>query len=534
MDGQRATIPAWIQRHPNRTIMNALMTKMKVLAVDDNRTNLHILQVFLKKLGHDVILAENGEEAVRKFETDLPDLVLLDIMMPVMDGFEAARRIKAMTRDRWTPVIFLSALNRDENLVEGLDAGADDYLTKPINFVVLEAKLRSMQRSLAMQQAAIDSLRRVQAISDNVLDAIVTTNEQGIIVSVNDSTERIFGWSSSELIGQSISMLMPPDARNAHAERVAAYSQEDRPSRVVGQEREIVAKHKDGHNFPATIAISQVILDNQRMLIGVVRDITERKQTERKLRENAQQLQNYYDQTQAEQQLALRLMEKQLHRVGLQDRRLRYRVIPAEHFSGDIVAAAHSGDGRFYVLLADATGHGLAAAISVLPVLALFYRMTKLNRSVQEIVSELNQQLKESMPVGRFVAVTLACLDESTRQGDIWVGGTPEAFLFDRNGRITAMFPSANLPLGIVSSAELGGTPQTFTWDAESQLVLCSDGLLEATNPSNEQFGKIGLIGAVANTLPGDRFEKILAALETHQNGCPASDDVSLMLIDCA
>ena len=158
--------------------MNALMTKMKVLAVDDNRTNLHILQVFLKKLGHDVILAENGEEAVARFQSDSPDLVLLDIMMPVMDGFEAARRIKAMTRDRWTPVIFLSALNRDENLVEGLDAGADDYLTKPINFVVLEAKLRSMQRSLTMQQVAIDSLRRIQAISDNVLDAIVTTDER--------------------------------------------------------------------------------------------------------------------------------------------------------------------------------------------------------------------------------------------------------------------------------------------------------------------------------------------------------------------
>ena len=110
-------------------------------------------------------------------------------MMPVMDGFEAARRIKAMTRDRWTPVIFLSALNRDENLVEGLDAGADDYLTKPINFVVLEAKLRSMQRSLTMQQVAIDSLRRIQAISDNVLDAIVTTDERGLIVSVNESTE---------------------------------------------------------------------------------------------------------------------------------------------------------------------------------------------------------------------------------------------------------------------------------------------------------------------------------------------------------
>lgn len=161
------------------------------------------------------------------------------------------------------------------------------------------------------------------------------------------------------------------------------------------------------------------------MLIGVVRDISERKDAEQKLRENALQLQHYFDQTQVEQQLALRLMEKQLHRCGLQDTRLRYKVIPAEHFSGDIVAASRSPEGRFYALLADATGHGLAAAISVLPVLALFYRMTKLNASVREIILELNQQLKESMPIGRFVAATIVCLDEISQEGEIWVGGTP-------------------------------------------------------------------------------------------------------------
>lgn len=508
--------------------MNALMSKMKVLAVDDNRTNLHILQVFLKKLGHEVILAENGEEAVRKFETESPDLVLLDIMMPVMDGFEAARRIKGMTCDRWTPVIFLSALNRDENLVEGLDAGADDYLTKPINFVVLEAKLRSMQRSLSMQQVAIDSLHRVQAISDNVLDAIITSDEQGIVVSANQSAERIFGWSQSEIVGRNIAILLPGESSAKPGEQPG----NARPP-IRANEQEVLARHKDRHQFPATLSISQVTLDNQQMKICVIRDITERKQAEQQLRANARQLQTYYDQTQAEQQLALRLMEKQLHRSGLRDHRLKYKVIPAEHFSGDIVAAARSPDNRFYALLADATGHGLAAAISVLPVLALFYRMTKLNRTVQEIILELNQQLRESMPVGRFVALTLVCLDEQSRQGEIWVGGTPEAFLFDRWGRATKTFPSSNLPLGIVASSELGGEPQSFSWEAENQLVLYSDGLQEATNPANEQFGTSGLIQAIANTSPGDRFLKIEAALEAHQNGTPASDDVSLMLIDC-
>ena len=512
--------------------MSSITNKIKILAVDDNRTNLHILQVFLKKLGHEVILAENGEEAVRRFEADSPDLVLLDIMMPIMDGFEAARRIKAMPRDRWTPVIFLSALNRDENLVEGLDAGADDYLTKPIKFVVLEAKLRSMQRSLAMQQESIDSLRRVQAISDNVLDAIVTSNEHGVIVSVNQSTERIFGWSSAELLGKNVSILMPEQERSAHELRIDNYA-EDTPPHTIGLERELEGLHRDGHRFPATLTITQILLDNQRMIIGVIRDISERKQTEQKLRENARQLQDYYDQTQAEQQLALRLMEKQLHRSGLQDNRLRYKVIPAENFSGDIVAANRSPKGHFYALLADATGHGLTAAISVLPVLALFYRMTKLNSTIREIVLELNQQLKESMPVGRFVAVTLVCLDETAKEGDIWVGGTPEALVFDRWGRVSHTFPSANLPLGIVGSHELGGHPQHFEWEAESQLILCSDGLLEATNPLGEQFGAEGLISATANTSPTDRFEKIESALARHQNSCVASDDISLMLIDC-
>ena len=501
--------------------MGRTFNKMKVLAVDDNRTNLHILQVFLKKLGHDVILAENGQEAVRRFESDAPDLILLDIMMPVMDGFEAARRIKSAKRERWTPIIFLSALNRDENLVEGLDAGADDYLTKPINFVVLEAKLRSVQRTLIMQQESIIALQRVQAISDNVIDAIITLDEAGLIASVNRSSERIFGYSTDEMCGEPIQLLLPDVS--AEAGKLANH---------LGEAHETVARRKNGRAFPVTLGVTEVNLDTRRMFIGVVRDISAQKATEQKLLENARQLQVYFEQTQNEQHLAMRLMEKQLHRAELADPRLQYKVIPAQSFSGDIAAACRSPEGRFYALLADATGHGLPAAISALPVLAIFYHLSRRNRDLQELVLELNQQLKESMPIGRFVAATLLCLDKHGRKGEIWVGGMPEVQLLDQEGLPQRQFPPEHLPLGIVDNREMACSPLAFEWTPDSQLLLYSDGLIEASDSQGRQFGQDALLAAA---LAGrtERFARIENALSRHLQGNPANDDVSLMLIDC-
>ncbi len=505
---------------------------LKVLAVDDNRTNLHILQLFLKKLGHEVITAENGEVAVQRYVSERPDVVLLDIMMPVMDGFEAARQIKAIDTERWTPVVFLSALNRDENLLEGLEAGADDYLTKPINFVVLEAKLRSMQRSLRLQQDSIDALNRLTAISDNIFEAIITIDESGTIVTVNQATERIFGWPTGALVGQKITALMPDGFRKTHDKYLTAFVS-GKSQNIMGHEREVTGLRNDGSIFPIMISVSEVYIEGRRMFVGVARDISERKAVDAKLKDNAQRLQSYYEQTQSEQQLAMRLMELQLHRAGLKDKSLRYKVIPAENFSGDIVAATRSTEGRFYALLADATGHGLAAAISVMPVLAIFYRMAGTDRTVREIINELNHQLKESMPVGRFVAVTLTCLDAQAQSGEIWVGGTPEAILCDRWGREEQVFNSANLPLGIVTNEQLDCQPVKFSWLKESQIILCSDGLLEAENRSGEQFSHTGLSQAISNTSPQNRFGKIEEALQLHLDGNLASDDISLMIIDC-
>ncbi len=107
--------------------------KRKILIVDDERYILHILDFSLGAEGYEVITAGDGEQAVERSRSDKPDLIVMDIMMPKMDGFEACKVIKADPDTRDIPVIMLTAKGREVDKKRGLDAGADEYLTKPFS-----------------------------------------------------------------------------------------------------------------------------------------------------------------------------------------------------------------------------------------------------------------------------------------------------------------------------------------------------------------------------------------------------------------
>lgn len=137
---------------------------MKILLVDDTRTERVIMAARLKKMGHEIVIGENGKQAVELYFEQRPDLVLLDVMMPIMDGFEAARQMRRIVDD-WVPIIFLSARTDSENIAQGIEAGGDDYLVKPVDSVVLSAKMKAMHRIAAVRSRLVETTQELEKVN---------------------------------------------------------------------------------------------------------------------------------------------------------------------------------------------------------------------------------------------------------------------------------------------------------------------------------------------------------------------------------
>lgn len=136
---------------------------MKILLVEDMRAVAALMTARLAAFGHEVCHAENGEVAVALFQREAPDLVLMDLEMPVMNGIEATGRIRALENgDVWTPIIFLTASDTPEHLVTAIEAGADDFLSKTVPENVLQAKMKALNRVAALRHELTAANRQLQ------------------------------------------------------------------------------------------------------------------------------------------------------------------------------------------------------------------------------------------------------------------------------------------------------------------------------------------------------------------------------------
>jgi diguanylate cyclase (GGDEF)-like protein len=158
-------------------------TPMRVLAAEDNPVFQYMLRTLLGRWGYDAVMAQDGNEALRILEScDTPRLAILDWMMPGMDGVEICRRVRSANKEPYIYIVLLTGRNQSEDLVEGMDAGADDYLTKPFDAHELRVRIRAGRRILDLQ----DALRR-QATHDGLTGLM---NRHSILARLSEEIAR--------------------------------------------------------------------------------------------------------------------------------------------------------------------------------------------------------------------------------------------------------------------------------------------------------------------------------------------------------
>jgi CheY-like chemotaxis protein len=153
---------------------------LTILIAEDSAADRMLLSSIVRRQGHAVLTAANGAEAVEAFRLQRPHLVLMDAMMPVMDGFEAARQIKDLAGETLVPIIFLTSLTESEALARCLEAGGDDFLAKPYNQVILAAKIKAMDRLRRLQATVLQQRDLIAKHNDYLL------NEQRVAKAVFD------------------------------------------------------------------------------------------------------------------------------------------------------------------------------------------------------------------------------------------------------------------------------------------------------------------------------------------------------------
>jgi DNA-binding response OmpR family regulator len=134
----------------------------KILVVDDEAKNVKLLEALLLPRGYTVVKAYNGEEALQQVQQEQPDLILLDVMMPLLDGFEVCKRLKENDETRLIPVVIMTALGQVEDRVKGIEAGADDFLTKPVHRDELMARIRTSLRLKRTIERRVSLLQGMQ------------------------------------------------------------------------------------------------------------------------------------------------------------------------------------------------------------------------------------------------------------------------------------------------------------------------------------------------------------------------------------
>ncbi|KEI70484.1 ATP-binding response regulator [Endozoicomonas elysicola] len=274
----------------------------RILLVDDNPTNLQVLLQTLSGRGYKLLIAKNGESALRIAAKAKPALVLLDIMMPGMDGYEVCRRLKESSETRNITVIFLSALDDTKDKVRGLETGAVDFISKPFQAEEVIARVQTQLKIHKLEQALSARNRQLEADKARILESmnegIFGLDRLGQITFANPASSAMTGWSIEQLTGQNLIQVMQGgESEVSNLTGPLAPIEVSLNKGVSKTVENATFLHSDGSPFPVDYSCTPIMENSSPSgAVVVFRDISEKKRQQEALQKALDELESQKEQ----------------------------------------------------------------------------------------------------------------------------------------------------------------------------------------------------------------------------------------------
>ncbi|MBA5608112.1 diguanylate cyclase [Duganella sp. FT3S] len=249
-----------------------------ILIVDDAPDNLGTLRKMMVQQGYQTFVATSGERALQIARRVHPDLILLDVVMPGMDGFETCRQLKSHAATQRIPVIFMSARTETEDVVAGFDIGAVDYIGKPLRMAEVCARVRTQLQIRSNSENQEEQAERLRTIVNNMAEGLLIIESDGRIQFTNPACDKYLGYQENELAGRSITELLNPMVAQEYLDYFERYAAAPQTAHNHGT-REVIIRHRNGSSVCMDLTLTPMYL-RQPLFIGLLHDITHHKQSE--------------------------------------------------------------------------------------------------------------------------------------------------------------------------------------------------------------------------------------------------------------
>ena len=536
-------------------------TGKRALIVDDSPAQRMIFSRHLQKWGYHTVEAASGLDALKLCAKGHFDLILSDWMMPGMDGLEFCRAFRGLSRDHYTYFILLTSKNEKDAVAEGLDVGADDFLSKPVSPAELRARITAGERLLAMERNVRKARGQLVAAVEALDDGFIYYDADDRLVLANSRYRELYATSAPALV------------EGARHEDILRYGIErGQYGAATGREeewlRERLSAHRSNQRTRQQLADGRVLqiveretADGGRVSLRV--DVTElhaAREAARKaealavrhnveLREALDELQKLYDALDRDLLEARRLQQSLIRKREheFDGSRLSLLLQSSGHVGGDMVGSFVISDARIGVYSIDVSGHGVAAAMLGARIAGLFTggdrnQNIALDRDLATgemrawpphiVAGRINTLMLDEFETEKYLTIAYADLDLETGKVQLVQAGHPHPAIQRADGTVEFL-GRGGLPIGLIREAEFE-TVETQLRPGD-RLFLYTDGITECARSDGSEFGQDGLavtLSRLADTHGAEFLDALKWDLTSWAGKDDFEDDVSGALLE--